>query len=159
MKKLMISTAAFCVIALLSVSFIASAQSKNSSREKFEKSNLNHKFIQWFNSGQIDSVSFQYLENACMMPEQSPSISGRKNIKEYYTELYKQGFRFEQIKSTSKVVSESIAIDRGIWSLSINSIPIASGNYLSQLHLVNGEWYIENEMSKSDKEVNQEASK
>lgn len=128
-------------------------------REKLEQTSSNQKFMQWFNSGQIDSISMRYLEKACMMADKAATTYDRSSIQAYFMQLYDQGYRFSKLKSTFIVMSDSLAVDRGEWNLSINAIVIASGTYLSQWHYINGKWWIENEMSKSDIVDNQEVNK
>ena len=154
MKKLMIlsiPTIILCVVMLFVFSTNSRAQARMAMHEKFEKTSSTLKFEQWFNSGQIDSISMRYLDNACMMPDQSPTIHDRKSIYEYFKNMYASGLRFSIVKSESKVISDSIAIDRGVWTLSINAVLMATGTYLTQWHQNHGKWRIENEMSKSDK--------
>jgi hypothetical protein len=54
-----------------------------------------------------------------MMPNE-PAIIGRKGIDAYNRQLFDQGIRFVQLNSVSKVFTDSIAIDRGVWLVSIN---------------------------------------
>ena len=154
MKKLMIlsiPTITICMVMLFTINSNTQAQARTVIRDKLEKTSSTLKFEQWFNSGQIDSISMRYLENACMMPDQSPAIHDRKSIYDYFKKMYDSGLRFSVVKSVSKVMTDSIAIDRGVWTVSINSVPMATGTYLTQWHQSHGKWWIENEMSKSDK--------
>jgi hypothetical protein len=159
MKKLVILATpvlAISIVLIFSISSSAKSHARMAIREKLEQTSSNPKFIQWFNSGQIDSISMRYLENACMMADKAPTTFDRSSIQAYFKQLYDQGYRFSKLKSTSIVISDSLAVDRGEWNLSINSIVIASGTYLSQWHYIDGKWWIENEMSKSDVVNNQE---
>jgi len=156
MKKLMILSIPFItilVVMLFVISSGAKAQTGIAIREKLEETSSTLKFKHWFNSGQIDSISIRYLDNACMMPDQYPTIHDRKRIHEYFRQLYDRGLRFTEDKSISKVISDSIAIDRGVWTVSLNSVPVATGTYLTQWHYLDGKWLIENEMSKSDNPI------
>jgi transcriptional regulator with XRE-family HTH domain len=162
MKKLIILSTPFitiCIVMLFVLSSSANAQAKLVIREKFQKTSSTLKFEAWFNSGQIDSISTRYLTNACMMPDQYPAIHDRKSIHEYFRKLYVRGLRFTENKSISTVISDSIAIDRGVWTVCLNSVTIATGTYLTQWHYLNGNWLIENEMSKSDTFVSTEGKK
>src|ERR1035437_7770684 len=153
MKKLMILSIPFItilVVMLFVISSGAKAQTRIAIREKLEETSSTLKFKHWFNSGQIDSISIRYLDNACMMPDQYPTIHDRKSIHEYFRQLYDRGLRFTEDKSISKVITDSIAIDRGVWTVSLTSVTVATGTYLTQWHYLNGKWLIENEMSKSD---------
>ena len=159
MKKLMILSVPFftvCTILLLLFNLSTKAQAKMAVREKFERISSNSRFVQWFNSGQNDSVSFTYGYNACMMPDQYSTLNDRKGITEYYQQLYNRGLRFSLVKSLSQVISDSIAIDRGTWSININSAVVATGTYLTHWEFHDGEWQIRNEMSKSDNLIVQE---
>ena len=156
MRKLMILSIPFItilVVMLFVISSGAKAQTGIAIREKLEETSSTLKFKHWFNSGQIDSISIRYLDNACMMPDQYPTIHDRKSIHDYFRQLYDRGLRFTEDKSISKVITDSIAIDRGVWTVSLNSVPVATGTYLTQWHYLDGKWLIENEMSKSDNPV------
>ena len=160
MKKLMILSVLFittCLIFFFSISSSIKAQNRLAFHVSFDKASSNAKAMRLFNSGQMDSIGLQHLESACSMDE--PPIIGRKNIVENTKKLYDGGFRFSNIRSVAKVITDSIAIDRGVWALNINSIPIATGTYLTQWHYFRNQWWIENEMSKTDKTINPEAFK
>jgi transcriptional regulator with XRE-family HTH domain len=153
MKKITILSVPFisiCAFLLFSYNSNVKAQNRMAIRDKFEKVSSNSRFMQLFNSGNIDSISLRYKGNACMMPDQYSTINDGKSITGYFMQLYNRGLRFTNLQSTSKIISDSIAIDRGTWSVSFNSIIIATGTYLTQWHYENGKWLIENEMSKSD---------
>lgn len=162
MKKITILSIPFfaiCTFLLLSYNSNAKAQNRQAIMTKFEKASSSARFVRLFNSGQIDSLGMLYLENACIMPDFPSSIVGRVNIIDYNKQLFSQGFRFTNIKSAFKVVNDSIAVERGVWAINVNSIPISTGISLTQWHYVNGQWWIENSMSKTDKVINPEAYK
>ncbi len=159
MKKLSILSVPVILITVLLSFYCANVraqQSKEHIRQKFEQASSNLQFMQWFNSGQIDSIGLLYGDNACMMPSE-PTIFGRKEINRYNRQLFDQGFRFITVKSIKKIIFDSIAVDRGVWAIAVNSVPIATGTYLTQWHYINGQWFIENEMSKQDKIFNSES--
>jgi hypothetical protein len=87
------------------------------------------------------------------------TINDRKSINQYFSQLYNRGLRFTKLKTTSKIISDSIAVDRGVWNVSINSVLVATETYLTQWHYMNGKWWIENEMSKSDNTIAKEENK
>lgn len=153
MKKLLILSLPFitiCLVLLLAYSSSAKAENRMKIREQLEGVSSNTKFMDLFNAGQIDSISVRYMENACLMPDQYPTVNDRKSIYQYFMQLYNRGLRFSRLKTESKIITDSIAIDRGVWDISINSVVVASGTYLTQWHYINGGWKIENEMSKAD---------
>lgn len=153
MKKLLILSLPFltiCTVLVLAYSSSAKAENRIKIREQLENVSSNTKFMELFNAGQIDSVSIRYMDHACLMADQYPVVNDQKSINEYFTQLYNRGLRFSKLRSISKVITDSIAIDRGVWDISINSVVVSSGTYLTQWHYINGRWKIENEMSKAD---------
>jgi transcriptional regulator with XRE-family HTH domain len=157
MKKIMILSVPFlsiCLVLLLYSINTKAQQSKEEIRKKFEQASSNLKVMQWFNAGQIDSISYRYLDKAFMVPDQSAPINNRKQVHAYFNQLFNQGMRFSQLKSTFQIISDSIAVDRGVWSMNINSVVAFSGTYLTEWHYIHGKWWIENEMSKADVGMN-----
>ncbi|MBN1327828.1 MAG: helix-turn-helix transcriptional regulator [Candidatus Heimdallarchaeota archaeon] len=125
--------------------FFLICDSKIQDKQKVEDTiaGLNLKLINWYNSGEIDSIRTLYLENSCM-----GEITGRENIIEYYYFIFNAGFRFKEITSKSFVHSDSIVIERGMWKGNLNIY--LTGSYLTQWKFSNGAWYIENDMSNTD---------
>jgi hypothetical protein len=121
------------------------AQKKNASLAHFEQTN--EKFLEWFNTGQIDSLSSLYLETTCMIPDNLPALNNRENVREYYRFLFDSGFRFSDIKPTGHVTSDNMIIERGTWKAIIHDNVQLSGTYLSQWRYSNKKWFIENEMT------------
>lgn len=158
MKKITILSVPFfaiCAFLLFSYSSNVKAQNRQTIMTKFEKTSSNSEFTRLFNSGQIDSLGMLYRDNACIMPDFPSIITGRENINDYYRQLFNQGLRFTNIKTTFEIVNDSIAVERNIWAINDNSKPI-TGASLTQWHYLNGQWWIENSMSKTDKMINQE---
>ena len=162
MKKLIILSMPFigiCTFLLLSYSSSVKAQTKTEILEKFEITSSNSRFMQLFNSGQIDLLGLEYLDNTCLMTDLPSTINGRKAVVDYNKQLFDQGFRFTNIKSISRNFSDSFVVERGMWAVSINFVPIATGIFINQWHYINGQWLIENAISKTDKMINPEAYK
>ncbi|NUY79286.1 DUF4440 domain-containing protein [Flavobacterium sp. MAH-1] len=144
MKKLMIlSTPVAMAIAIF---FIATSQGFAQNKVEKALAKANDNFLQAFNSGKMDAVKATYLESACSVPGPSAEICGSANIQKYFQTLYSEGFRFVDLKSNSISVTDSVAIDKGIWIASVDGKKI-SGTYLTQWKLVDGAWKIENESS------------
>ena len=133
------------ILLFILIFFLVIFDSKVQDKQKVEETitELNLKFINWFNTGEIDSVGILYLNNSCM-----GEIIGRENILEYYYFIYNAGFRFKEIKSISLIITDSIVIERGIWRGNLNNY--LTGSYLTQWRLSDGVWYIENDMSNTD---------
>ena len=138
-----------CISIILFFLFIGlDTKAQDNEKVKETLTELNSKFVDWFNTGQIDSIGLMYLDNACMIPDNYREIHGREYIKGYYSFLYASGFRFTENKSKSIIISDSIAIDRGVWKADINIQ--MTGTYLTQWRFFNGKWHIENEMTNTD---------
>lgn len=162
MKKLTILSFPFlaiCTFLLFSYNSNVKAQSRQAIINKFEKASSNSDFIRIFNSGAVDSLGMFYHNDACFMPDFPSIITGRENIVDYYRQLFNQGFHFTNLKTTYTVVNDSIAVERDLWAINSNSYPILTGVSLTQWRYIDGHWWIENSMSKTDKVLNQEAIK
>ncbi|MCT4647615.1 MAG: helix-turn-helix domain-containing protein [Carboxylicivirga sp.] len=148
MKKITILSVSciFIICSLLMIGPDTKAQNKEDTRTHLNQKNSD--IVRWFNSGQIDSIANMYLHNACLIPDNYREIHHRENILAYYQFLYDTGFRFSQTQTKKLIITDSIAIDRGIW-LAQSDLQL-SGTYLTQWRLFNGKWYIENEMSNAD---------
>jgi transcriptional regulator with XRE-family HTH domain/ketosteroid isomerase-like protein len=148
MKKIAILSVPGISIILCFLFMGVETQAQDNKKAKQTLTEFNSKFVDWFNTGQIDSIGLMYLENACMIPDSHQEIHGRENIKGYYSFLYASGFRFKENNSKYISVSDSIAVERGVWKADINNK--MTGTYLTQWRLSDGKWYIENEMSNTD---------
>lgn len=162
MKKITILSVPFiaiCALLLFSYNSNVKAQSRQAIIKKYEKASSNSDFIRLFNSGEIDSLCMIYQINAYFMPDFPSIITGRENIGDYYRQLFNQGFRFTNLESTYTKISDSIAVERDVWA--INSIvnTVLTGVSLTQWCYMDGQWSIENSMSKTDKVTNQEVLK
>ncbi|MFO7659062.1 MAG: helix-turn-helix domain-containing protein [Bacteroidales bacterium] len=151
MRKLMILSVPFIVLfsVLLLSSVRTNAQKRLKIRESFEVASSNGDHIRWFNTGKIDSVCMNYHDNATMMPDQYPAITGKDEIHTYWTQLYNRGLRFTGLTCDFKVVSDSIAVERGSWTISVGQGLNVTGNYMAQWRYKDGKWKIENEMSRT----------
>lgn len=102
-------------------------------------------FINYYNAGQIDSIGILYLENGRFLPSNHRELHGRAEIVAYYQDVYDSGFRINYDTPTFVIISDSIAIEKGIWEGNNNGT--FSGNYLTQWRLKDGNWFIENSMT------------
>ncbi|RZJ66160.1 MAG: nuclear transport factor 2 family protein [Flavobacterium sp.] len=105
----------------------------------------NANLVTWFNAGKIDSVVSLYAKNSVVVPPHKNELRGHEQIKAYYQEMYDLGFRMSENKSKSIEVTDTVAIDRGVWAGIANGK--ISGVYLTQWKLVDGKWLIWNEMT------------
>ncbi|WP_430413112.1 helix-turn-helix domain-containing protein [Kordia sp.] len=102
-------------------------------------------FIKYYNTGQLDSLGLLYMEDANFLPTNHRELHGRAEIVEYYEAVYEGGFRLNFDKPTFVIISDSIAVEKGIWEGNNNGT--FAGSYLTQWRLKDGNWFIENTMS------------
>jgi transcriptional regulator with XRE-family HTH domain len=145
MKKIAILSVPGISIILCFLFMGVETQAQDNKKAKQTLTEFNSKFVDWFNTGQID---FMYLDNDCMIPDNHREIHGREHIKGYYSFLYASGFRFTETNSKSIIISDSIIVERGVWKADLNIN--LSGTYLTQWRLSDGKWFIENEMTNTD---------
>lgn len=146
--KTRILTLSMISVLLVSLCLCVNAQKKSPTIEDLNKSN--NRFMRLFNAGEIDSLSHLYVSHAFMIPGNSRGIQGREDIREYYRDLYSQGFRFVAIKPVAVVNGEDMYVERGTWSAVIDASIKLSGTYMAQAQLLNKQWLIVNEMSSTD---------
>ncbi|AWV98774.1 hypothetical protein DJ013_11550 [Arcticibacterium luteifluviistationis] len=135
----------------LAALFFGIAEFRNSGINRVDQassSDINPNFVRWFNAGQMDSLGSVYLPDAYIMPIDHERIKGRQDIINYYQDLYDMGFRLTSNIPEEILKSDSIAVERGVWTGFNNGE--FSGNYLTQWRLVQGHWYIENSMSSAN---------
>lgn len=147
--KAIVYVSVLCVA--LAALFFGIAEFRNSGIDRVDKastSNMNPNFVRWFNAGEMDSIGSVYLPNAIIMPIDHERVQGRQAIINYHQDLYDMGFRMVSLNPEELIKSDSLVVERGIWK-GVNNGNF-SGNYLTQYRLVNGQWYIENDMSSAD---------
>ncbi len=142
MKKVSIlSVALFAVIfGISSLTNITFGQSDSKVRKIIEQTNTD--FMEYFNSGDIDSLVKLYRDDACLVSRGC----GKEFIRSYYTKETTK-FKFTEIKATSISVSDSIAVEKGKWKAILNSGETIGGEYLSEWRLSNKKWLIVSESS------------
>ena len=156
-KVSILSVPIFALLSLfLFFCFRSSAQDNIKIQKQIDISNK--KFVQWFNSGQIDSLGLLYIDNANLIfdnifpifNDNLPAIKGRDGIKSYYTFYNLQKINFIERKSKKMVFDNSTVVDIGIIQLNGDSLKI-KGTYFCQWHYKDGKWVIENEMFNFDR--------
>jgi len=143
MKKLSILTLVFAatVFILLTVCIDGSAQSEKKVKQIINDYNKN--IVRWFNSGQVDSLLTIYSDDACLV-----GIGcGKTIIREHYKSQM-NALKFEELNATSISVSNSIAVEKGRWVVSLYSGGTLRGEYLTEWHRKDKKtWLIVTEIS------------
>ncbi len=142
MKKISISSVFFFVIffGLVSHGFKCYSQTNSNVIKTLDQSNKD--FVRWFNSGQIDSIMQLHHNDACLI-----TIGcGKAFIKKYY-ESESKAYKYKEIKVLNVSVCDSIAIEKGIWTIETKSGEEINGEYLTELRLVGKKWLIINDLT------------
>ncbi len=144
MRKVSILTIAVLTTAvvLLSVSRESPAQSTRKAKETIEGASAD--FIQWFNEGNIDQLLMYYRDDACLLTVGC----GKETIRSFY-EGQSRLFRFEELRPTSVSVADSIAVERGEWTVRLHSGEKLRGQYLTEWRRTGKKWLIVNDLSGS----------
>jgi len=145
MKKLSILTMVFAAVAivLLSVCLDGNAQSARKVKKMINETNLNT--VRWFNTGQVDSLTSTYWEDACLLGDGC----GKSFIRAHYKPQMDL-FKFEELRAVSITVADSVAVEKGRWIISFYSGGTLSGEYLSEWRRRNKQWKIINDISVPD---------
>ncbi len=152
MKKIVILLIPVILIGL----FVAMSMYRSHNRYKevrlaYERFSKTYKYVEWFNKGEMDSISAFYMNDIWSMHDNSPVIRGIENNKEHLLAGYNKGIRFVDVKKTFSVVSDTIAFERGKWKVTVNNKLLVSGYYMTQLRYYKGRWMIENTMDRTSK--------
>ena len=142
MKKFSISSVLFFAIffGLVSLGLKSYAQTNSNVIKTLDQSNKD--FVRWFNSGQIDSLMQLHHNDACLV-----AIGcGKPFIKKYY-ESESKAYKYKEIKVLSTSICDSIAIEKGIWTIVMKSGEEITGEYLTELRLVGEKWLIINDLT------------
>ena len=145
MKKLSILSMVFAAaaIVLLSVCINGNAQSEKKVRKIIEANN--EIFTSSFNSGDLDALMALYRDDACLVGDGC----GKAFIRGHYA-TQMRFFKFEDIQLTGLSVADSIAVEVGRWSGTINSGPTLSGEYMTEWRRRDKTWQIVNDLATND---------
>ena len=144
-KKLSILTLAFAatVFVLLTVCMDGNAQSEKKVRQLITEANKD--IVRWFNAGQVDSLVTLYSDDACLM-----GIGcGKAIIRDHYKSQM-NAIKFEELSATSINVSNSIAVEKGRWVVTLYSGATLRGEYLTEWQRKDKKWQIVNDISATD---------
>jgi hypothetical protein len=133
MKK--IFTLSFITLVSLFTFSEIHAQTAASVQKKIEQANK--QFIQWFNSGQVDSILTQYHTNAC--------ITGKGCGKEFLKNHYKAEtglYTVRELTTLTVTVKDNVAIENGQWKILLPNGVELSGKYKTEWQQVNSRWVI-----------------
>ena len=100
----------------------------------------NKNFLEWFNSGKLDSITSLYAEDACL----GGRGCGKDFIREYYKVETKQ-YTVLELTTSEITTKDNVAFETGRWRIQLSSGEFLSGRYSSEWHLQNKKWVIAKE--------------
>jgi transcriptional regulator with XRE-family HTH domain len=127
------------ILGLFSLCTESKAQTSMKVKKVFNDSNRN--FIRWFNNGQLDSLVSLYRDDACLVSRGC----GRAFIKDYYASESKK-YKFKDLKAIGISLCDSIAVEKGQWSIILESGDEIGGEYLTEWRLTNKKWLMVNDL-------------
>jgi transcriptional regulator with XRE-family HTH domain len=142
MKKISIlSVMLFAIVfGLVSISTNCNAQSSLNAKQVIEDSSKN--VVKWFNNKDIDSLVNLYSDDACLLSRGC----GKAFIRGYY-ESESMKYKFKEIKVSSISVCDSIAVEKGQWSIILDSGQEIGGEYITEWQFKNKKWLIVNDLA------------
>jgi hypothetical protein len=115
---------------------------QTAARPKKDIIQSNKNFMDWFNSGQIDSITTLYADNACL----DGRGCGKDFIKEHYKVETTQ-YKIQELITSEITVKDNTALETGRWKIQLPSGMSLSGTYRSEWQLLNKKWVIVKEAS------------
>jgi ketosteroid isomerase-like protein len=99
---------------------------------------LNAKVEVWYDTGQADSIAAVFALDAIQMPPNMAPLVGRDSVRAFWTNNLKTGKWHFDLSTDEVVVSDSLAVERGRYTLKVVAGPQArypsfddQGNYLA----------------------------
>lgn len=111
---------------------------------------LNTRAEQWYAAGQIDSLVQIFAQDVWQMPPNSAPLVGRDSLRNFWTNIVRSGRVNFDLEVADVVAADSIAVERGRYSLRFTANPQApmpsfedEGNYVALWRLESdGQWRI-----------------
>jgi ketosteroid isomerase-like protein len=98
---------------------------------------LNARLVAWYAAGQADSASQIFAPDVRAMPPNNPAIVGRDSLRAYQNVVFSTGKWQFDLKTDDVVSADSIAVERGHYTLNVAAGPQARypsftdrGNYI-----------------------------
>jgi ketosteroid isomerase-like protein len=119
----------------------------------------NAKIVQWYATGQIDSIAEMFVIDARQMASNSSPLVGRDAIKQNWANLVNIGIWKFTLTTQNVDHSGTLAVERGVYTLDFTPGPNAPvgmvafqdrGNYLVQWRLENVKWLVVNDLAVSE---------
>jgi len=142
MKKISILSITLIAMAFGLFVICSESNAQKTSKVKNVIDDSNKNFVRWFNAGNMDSLVTLYRDDACLVARGC----GKEFIHNYYlSQSY--GYKFKELKTISVTVSDSIAIEKGLWVISLNSGQDLEGEFLTEWRYSGKKWLMVNDIA------------
>jgi ketosteroid isomerase-like protein len=98
---------------------------------------LNSKLVAWYSAGQVDSAAQIFAQDVWALPPNSPPLVGRDSLRSFQKAVFATGKWQFDLKTDDVVAADSIAVERGHYTLKVSAGPQARypsfddrGNYI-----------------------------
>lgn len=104
---------------------------------------VNELFMEAIKSGDVEAIVNLYAENARVLPQGSPLMEGRENIRMMWGAMFAGGPMQLQLKTVSADAFGSTAIEEGEYKiLAPDGQAVDHGKYIVIWKKVNGKWLL-----------------
>jgi ketosteroid isomerase-like protein len=141
MQKISILTVIVAATALILLIPAAESKAQDKSGAIEFIHNSAGQFVSWYNAGQVDSLLTMYADDACILA----MGCGKSAIRNFYTNQVNL-MKFTDIHINSISVADSIAVEKGRWTVDINGA-VFRGEYMTEWRCRNKRWFIVNDIS------------
>ncbi len=127
-------------VGLLAVAAVSACRPTNradSAAARHAIDSLNARLVAWYSAGQADSAAEIFAQDVWAMPPNNMPIVGRDSLRSYQKSAFAAGKWDFDIKSDDVVAADSLATERGHYTLKVTAGPQASypsfedrGNYI-----------------------------
>jgi ketosteroid isomerase-like protein len=116
-----------------------SARRPDATEARHAIDSLNAKIVAWYAAGQADSAAQVFAQDVWNFPPNSPPLVGRDSIRAMQKVLFAMGKWQFDLKTDDVVAADSIAVERGHYTLKVTAGPQArypsfndQGNYIAR---------------------------
>lgn len=125
----------FVPVLLLAAACQAAPSDPAAVRQAIEANNARAE--RWYAAGQADSLATLFAEDVWQLPPNSPPVTGRDSLRQYWAAAFKAGSWDFKVATQDVVTSGPVAVERGRYSVRFSAGPGApmpsfadSGNYV-----------------------------
>jgi transcriptional regulator with XRE-family HTH domain len=142
MAKISALAAILSITALLWLGLSSDSQAQDAAEVRATIEMKGKDFVRWFNNGQLDSLMTQFSDDACLLAVGC----GKAKIRAFYQDQANR-YRFHEFAITSVSVADSIAVEKGEWTVILEGGMRISGVYMTEWRKTGDDWLIIHDIS------------